>query len=123
MAGASIEQMADRVAGLMGDRLGVRGRTLAEKLRRGRGRLPRRVRKQAEFLVRAVEEAGNPVLYARMDHARVAQAFDACVRYLRPIGARQRWVNRLLDLAAQMAFIALAIGLLLLATLLWRGFL
>lgn len=123
MKSVSVEEMADRIAALMGDRLGVRGRTLADKLRRGGGRLPKRIRAEAEVLSRAVAEAGHPVLAARMDRARVAAAFDACLRYLRPIGARQRWLNRLLDFAAQVAFVLLATGLLLLSTLVWRGFL
>ena len=123
MKSASVEQMADRVAALMGDRLGVRGRTLGDKVRRGGARLPRKIRAEAELLNRAIAEAGNPVLRTRMDHTRVAAAFDACMRHLRPIGGRQRWRNRILDLAAQVAFITLATGLLLLATLVWRGFL
>ncbi|MCV2868371.1 hypothetical protein OEW28_06985 [Defluviimonas sp. WL0002] len=123
MDGASVQQMADRVAELMSNRLGIRGRTLADKLRRGGRRLPRRVRKQAEYLSRAVDEAANPALLARMDQERVAAAFDACLRHLQPIGAGQRWYNRLMDFAAQLAFVILVTGLLVLATLVWRGYL
>ena len=42
MAGASIQQMADRVAQLMEERLRLRGTGLEEKLRRGGRLLPRR---------------------------------------------------------------------------------
>ena len=123
MGGASVQQMADRIAMLMGDRLGVRGRTLADKLRRGGRLLPRRVRRQAEYLCRAVEEAAHPVLRARADQSRTVAAFDDCLRYLRPIGARGRWANRLMDFAARVAFAVFATSLMVLAVLLWRGFL
>ncbi len=107
MGSASIEQMAERVAELMADRLGISGRTLGDKLKRGGRKLPRRVRKEAEALARAATEAAHPVLSQRVDAARAARAYDACMRHLSPIGAGARWRNRLLDFGARVAWIVL----------------
>ncbi len=50
MGAATIQQMADRVAALLDEKLDVRGRTLGDRLRRGAGKLPRAVRAEARFL-------------------------------------------------------------------------
>ena len=57
MAGASTQQMADRVAQLLEERLRLRGKGLDEKLRRGGRLLPKKVRAAAEVLVRAASMA------------------------------------------------------------------
>ena len=74
MSVATIRQMADRVADLMETRLRVKGRDLPEKLKRGGGRLPRKVRNAASLLAEASEMALNPKLQVRVDEGRVAEA-------------------------------------------------
>jgi len=119
MGSASIEQMAERVAELMADRLGVSGRSLTDKLKRGGRKLPRRVRKEAEALALAAEHAAHPVLSQRVDAARTARAYDACLRHLKPIGAEARWRGRVLDFVARVAWIVLVTLVLALGALAW----
>ena len=74
MSAVTIQQMADRVAGLMEERLRIRGVGLAEKLRKGGRLLPRRVRVAAEFLAQAAAMAQNAKLLMQIDDGAVAGA-------------------------------------------------
>lgn len=123
MTSMATQQLADRVAQLMEDRLGIRGQGLAAKLRRGGRLLPRRVRSEAEYLARACEEAKVPKLALRLDHARITRAYDACVRYLKPLGAGARRKAVLLNLATSLAVVVLGTFALVLVVLVWRGYL
>lgn len=120
MGNTSIAQMAERISDLMVDRLGLRGRTLSDQLKRAGRSLPRRIRKEAALLARAAEEAGHPALARRIDEARVARAYDACLHHLKLLGAGQRWRNRLMDFAASLALILL-VTLAVVATFLALG--
>lgn len=123
MSGVSTKQMAGRIADLMEARLRVRGEGLAEKLRRGGRFLPRKVRRQAEYLAKADAEARVPRLLTRLDHERIAEAYDACVRYLKPLGAGARRKAILLDMLTGFATGLFATGVLVIVLLLWRGYL
>ncbi len=122
MSAVTIQQMADRVAGLMEERLRVRGTGLAEKLRKSGRLLPRRVRVQAEFLAQSAALAQNPKLMMQMDQAAVAQAYDVCVKHLGGVNAWERRKGAILGVAASIAAALLMIGGLVLVVLRWRGF-
>lgn len=123
MGGASVQQMADRVAALMEERLRVRGTGLAGKLRRGGRALPRKIRAEAELLAAAAEKAQVPKLLLQLDQERVAEAYDACVRYLRPLGRTARVRGYVMDLAAASGFAVVVTAALVVGVLVWRGFL
>lgn len=121
MGAITIQQMADRIAGLMEERLGVPGRGLAAKLQRQPRALPRAVRAEAQVLARAAEQAPNPKLLMQIDEDRVARAFDACLRHLQRIDRRARRWRLALGIASSIAFSLFVVGLLVFAVLLWRG--
>jgi hypothetical protein len=123
MGAASIMQMADRVAAMMEERLGVRGDGLAEKLRRGGGQLPREVRAEAQWLADAMAMADNPKLAARLDQARAAQAYDTCLRHLRQARKWDRRGERAMAVLGQGAVILLATAALAVGLAWWRGLL
>jgi hypothetical protein len=123
MGAASIQQMADRVAALMEERLRVRGTGLAEKLRKGGRALPRKVRAAAAVLAQAAEMARNPKLLMQIDEEKVAEAYDLCVRYLGALNAWDRRKGLMLNIAASIAFGLLLLGGAVVAVLVWRGFL
>lgn len=104
MGAISIQQMADRVAQLLEERLRIRGTGLAEKLNRGGRRLPRKVRTAATELARAAHMSQNPKLLLQLDEARIAEAYDTCLRYLAPLGSAARRRGLALSVAAQVAF-------------------
>lgn len=122
MSVVSIDEMAARVAELLEERLNIGGRTLADKLRRGGRRLPRRIRREADFLAQAASQAKVPRLLVQVDPARTAHAYDACLRYLKPIGAGARRRALGMQILTGIGAGIFATGLLLLLALLWLGY-
>lgn len=123
MSAATIQQMADRVAALMEERLRVRGRTLSDKLARGGRLLPRAVRAEARSLATFAEMAQNPKLLLQIDEARVAQAYDVCVRHLGGIDAWGRGRSMAMGILTSLVGNLMILALLVAAILVWRGFL
>lgn len=121
MGEASVRQMADRVAALMEERLGIRGSTLADKLDSGGRRLPRRIRREAEYLAGAAGQAADPAQLAQLDHPRIARAYDACVTHLTRIGPLGRYRAALLALSGRLSVNLLILAAIVVAVLLWRG--
>lgn len=122
MTGVPIQQMADRVAGLMEERLRVRGQGLPDKLRKGGRLLPRKVRTAAEVLAQGATMAQNPKLLLQVDQAAVAAAYDTCVRHLGGVNGADRRKGLVVGVAASMAMSVLVVTVLVIAVLVWRGF-
>lgn len=106
MGVVTITQMADRVEGLLVERLGARGRDFPAKLRHSGRKLPRKVRRAAEALAQSAEMARNPKFLARVDEELVAQNYDICLRHL----SRQKWRGSGASLSSK---IAASVGLVL----------
>lgn len=121
MSAATFQQMADRVAALMEERLRIRGRGLSEKLRRGGKALPRHVRAAAEALARAAEQAQNPRLLIQIDPEVVAADYDTCLRHLQDLNRRDRRIAMLSGMATSILFSLIAVAGLFVAVLYWRG--
>jgi hypothetical protein len=119
---ASVQQMADRVSELMEERLRVRGKTLPEKLRRGGRKLPRKVRSAAEYLAMASVQARVPRLMTRLDHRQIAESYDTCLGYLRPLGAGARRRAAVLSFITTTSAIVFVTGALVLGVIVWRGY-
>jgi hypothetical protein len=123
MSVITVQQMADRVAGLMEDRLRIRGKTLQDKVRRGGRLLPRKVRREAEYLAEVAVLAQHPKVQTMLDDARIAEAYDVCLRHLRDIGAKERFWAMILSIAGSLALALLVLGGMFIAVLVWRGYL
>src|SRR5690554_37398 len=95
MGAASIQQMAERVAQLMQERLGARGADLREKMQRAGRLLPRKVRQEARYIADAARLAANPRTLPDVDEARVAHAYDLCLRHLKGVGRSTAWRARM----------------------------
>ena len=121
MSAISIQQMADRVAALMEDRLRARGTGLEAKLRARGGALPRKVRAAADELAKAAAMAQNPKLLLQIDHDALARNYDLCVRHLGGLKPRAGWMDGTLAIAASIAMSLLLVALLVIALLRWRG--
>jgi hypothetical protein len=121
MSAVTIQQMADRVAELMEQKLHLRGRGLAEKTRKAGRMLPKKVRLAAESLAQAAATAQNPKMYLLLDAEKVAADYDICLKHLGavPAGGRARTV--LVTMASGVAFSVLAVAVLVLAVVWWRG--
>lgn len=114
MSAVTIQQMADRVAGLMEERLGIRGKGLSEKLKRGKRALPRNVRLAAVELADLAEKAKNPKLLVQIDQARVAVCYDTCLKYLSGLSAGSARMRALVRIVATVALgLLLVVGVVL----------
>lgn len=122
MSAVTIQQMADRVAALLEERLRVKGRGLAGKMRKAGRRLPRQVRDAAEVLAKAQMMSQSPRLLLQIDDETVALAYDVCLKHLNGIDPRARRRGAILDVTASIAFSLLVVAGLVLAVLFWRGF-
>ena len=122
MGAMTIQQMADRVAALMEERLGLRGRSLADKLRRSGRVLPSAIRSEIGVIEEAARQAQNPKLRLRIDEARVARAFDLSIRHLSHIDASARRRNTWIGVANSIAISLFAVLVLTLGVLHWRGY-
>ncbi|MFM2356810.1 MAG: hypothetical protein RLZZ528_2546 [Pseudomonadota bacterium] len=121
MSGITVQQMADRVAALMEDRLRIKGAGLSQKLRRGGRSLPRRFRSNAAYLAEASAKAAVPRLVLQLDHQRIAASYDACMKHLSPIGVGQRRRAYLFHLLVSAALAVFAAGAMVIGVMVWRG--
>lgn len=122
MSSVAIQQMADRVAQLLEERLGIKATDLASGLRKGGRALPRRVRESAELLAVSAAKAKHPKLLGQIDMGAVTAAYDACVRHLiaiDPAGRRNDTFSGMVRFVGG-GILVLTIGII--AVLVWRGF-
>jgi hypothetical protein len=122
MSAVTIQQMAERVAALLEERLNMKGNGLAEKLRK-RGRLlPRKVRLAAEQLADAATRSQNPKLLLQINETAVASAYDICSKHLGKIDVADRRRGTVLRTASSMAVSLMVVALLAIGVLYWRGY-
>ena len=121
MSAVTIQQMADRVAALIEQKLRVGGKGLSVKVRRAGRRLPKQVRIAAQALVQASDMAQSARLIQQVDPALVAEAYDICVRYLGGVDLADRRKGVIVGVAASIAFSLLAVVVLVVVVVRWRG--
>lgn len=123
MSSVAIQQMADRVAGLLEERLKSGGRSLEAKVKRTKRALPKRVRDAALHLAQAAEKAKNPKLLAQIDMGAVSDDYDLCVRHLMTINPNSRRRDYMASIIGSLGFGVLTLILVIIAFLAWRGYL
>ncbi len=121
MTAAAIQQMADRVARLLEERLGLGGRDLPTRLKRAGRRLPRKVRESGQLLATAAEWAQHPKLLGRIDMGEVSKAYDICLRHLMAVDRARRRRDLVAGMIASVGFGVLTLLLVLFGILVWRG--
>ena len=116
---------SNRIADLrlqLRDKLGLRGPDLGRQVRRARRSLPRRVRREAEFLAWAETMARHPRLSRLVSPREVARAEGRVSRHLAGIDTALVRRNRIKDGAAALGLYVLATFVLVVTLLWWRGF-
>jgi hypothetical protein len=106
----------------LGEKLGVDGPDLGSQVRRAGRRLPRRARKEAEFLVRAEEMARHPRFARLIDPRAVDRAQRRISGRLAGIDPARDRRNRRKNFAAALGFYVLVTFALVVTVLWWRGY-
>lgn len=114
---------SDRLAELIEERLGVRGRGLEAKLRRAGRLLPRWLRREASQLVKAERLMSHPKLMMQADPAALDRAFRHCETWLKTIDPAERRKSRMLGFLGVNAANLLIVAGLFIAYLVWAGYL
>lgn len=117
------QDKAAEVADLMQDRLGIRGKGLAGKLRHTGRMMPKRIKREAAYLAEVCVLAENPKLSRMIDQERVKAAHLSCMAYLQEVDAADRRKGVLLGVLGSLTLATIAVTLLVLSVLVWRGYL
>ena len=119
----SPEESAAEVALQMKKQLGVGGSGLEAKLKRAGRKLPRHVRKDAEFLAKTARLSVKPKLQNVVDRNHVEKARDNCLKYLKSVDQKRRRTDVLLGVLSGVALgVLIPVGLFT-TVLVWRGYL
>lgn len=106
---------------LLADKLGAKGPTLSSQVRRAQRRLPRRLRRDAQALLRAETMARHPRFARMVDPREVARSHARLSRHLGAIDTKAIRRDRAKNAAAGLGLIVLAILALVVWLLWWRG--
>jgi hypothetical protein len=122
MSAVTIQQMADRVAQLLEERLGLGGRGLSTKLKRAGRTLPKKVRDNGRVLASAAQKAQHPKLLGQIDMGEVTEAYDVCVKHLITIDPASRRRDLFAGMVGSVGFGVLVLMVAILGFLAWRGY-
>lgn len=119
---ADIQTRIEEIAALLRAKMGASGATLARALPKARHRMPRTVYRQARMLADAAPLAGNPKLRLTLDGAALTAAADAVEQHLNAIDLADQRRGWWLGMLGGLVFNLLSLVALLLAVMLWRGY-
>lgn len=108
---------------LMKEKLRVRGQTLSVAADRARHRMPRRIRRALDRLAEAEALSANPRLRLMLDQTVLEQAERDVRAYLAEIDPADERKGWYLGILAGLTVNLLTLVVLLIAVLLWRGYL
>ena len=111
-----------KLRGLMEEKLGVKGRDLAQSLRRAGRRLPRGVRSRGAVLIRAEMLAQNPKTARQVDVAAVEQSYEVVRSHLQALDVAELRKARLLGVTAAVVANLIAVAAMFIVWLWWRGY-
>lgn len=115
-------EIAD-LAAMMRQKLRLGGATFGATLSRARRRMPRHVYRAAQSLAAAEPLADNPRLRLTLDHAALIQARRQVETFLAGIDPADDRIGWLLGVLASLVVNLLALFALLIAVMMWRGYL
>lgn len=114
-------QQTKDINDLLRRKLGVRGRGFAARLHRAGRRLPKAARRAGEDIVRAQALIDQPKLARFLDVAELDNAFNTLTRQLSGIDAADRRKGAILGTLGGLVFNLIALIVVLIVLLRWRG--
>ena len=121
MVNEELTVQSERIATMMEERLGVRGKGLEAKLHRAGRRLPKWVRREAERLVQAEQMLGHPKLMMQTDPIAIRHAAKRCEKYLKSVDPAERRKDAILAFLAVNSLNMLLIAAAFIAYMAWSG--
>jgi len=112
----------EELSTLMTDQLRIKGRDFPSKVRRAGRLLPRRIRRDAKYLIDAADVTDNPKLARMVDGAKVDKAYSAIKLHLEGLNPRERQITQLLNVLASIAFVVIVTFVVVLYVLVQRGY-
>lgn len=109
------------LANTIGEKLDVPGKDLATVVSRAGRMLPRRLRREAQYLVQAETLSSHPKLRHLVDTDRIARADRALRAYVKTKDPEKERRDRTLGQIAAYVFNILIFVALLITVLTWRG--
>lgn len=107
---------------LMEEKYRFRSRDLAQALRKAGRRLPRRHRKQVKAVIEARKLEAHPKLAVQIDEKPLIRGMSEVMAYLRALDVAAERRDRMLNLAALIAFYVLVVLVAFVTWLWWRGY-
>lgn len=121
MAQVTVEQLAGEISALLESHLGVKGRDLAQQLRRAGRQLPSAVRRDAEMVSQAVALSRSSKLQKQVNIGRIEAAERRVSAYLKSIDRTEQRITGLIGVLASIAFGLLVLTAAVIGVLVWRG--
>ena len=118
-----VQKYAAQIQALLENNLGLRGRDLPHLLGKSRHRLPRHVWRAASTVAEANTLAQNPKLAVTIDVTACSRTAETVMIHLRSIDPKDRRMGLILSVLGSVSFSVIAVFALLVAVLVWRGFL
>lgn len=118
----SIEQIIIDLRAQLREKLGVKGSDLGVALNRARHRLPRRVYRQGMVLAQAEPLAGHPKLRLTLDAPVLNVAASEVRAHLETVDLADQRKGWWLGVLGGLSFNLILMCALLIAVLVWRGF-
>ncbi len=122
MTDPQLQATLDTLRASFAERIGARGRNFAQAVRRAGRRLPRKHRAAAATLVDAERMAANPRLARLIDAGQIERAVQDLETWLATQDPRERRKTAIINWAALIGFYVLATAGLVIAFLVWRGY-
>lgn len=102
---------------------GIKANTLEKALRKAGRLLPAHLHERAQALIEAQKFGGNPKLLRFVDGEELTKASDEIIAFLKGVDPKERRVGALLDFLTGSATTVLITAALVLAVLIWKGYL
>ncbi len=118
-----IDRDTEQLLALARKKFGVRTRSLDKAMRKIGRRVPSRLHDQAKVISEARALAGHPKLMLQADSQAVQKAFDEITAHLKTIDVTDRRKGAVLDVLGSISLNLIGLFLLLVAFLLWKGYL
>jgi hypothetical protein len=120
------KDISDKVAGIESELqrvFGINAKPLEKALRKSGRLLPANLLKKAQVIVQAQSYCGNPKLMRFVEGDDMTEAYDDIMAFLKDVDPNERRIGTGLDILTGSAMTVLITATLVVAVLIWQGYL